>query len=255
MTGNQVEQSPGLRFRARAARRETVAGSGRHQRLHGTLGRGHGVPALYLSGGGVAANSLGAGPGDQHHGRRADRSSAHYRRDRSAAAGGHRYRLGRRIQHSPDHAVDDQGGRGGGAYRGPGVAPSAAATGHARSLWRPARWQTASRLPWMPGPTTSLWSWRGPMRWPTEGLAAAIERAQAYVAAGADMIFAEAVTEAAVYSEFRAKRWVCPSWPTSRSSASDAAVYARRACRGGRRHHSVLLCGLPRDECGGSQGV
>jgi methylisocitrate lyase len=36
----------------------------------------------------------------------------------------------------------------------------------------------------------------------TEGLAAAIERAQAYVAAGADMIFAEAVTEAAVYSEF-----------------------------------------------------
>jgi methylisocitrate lyase len=36
-----------------------------------------------------------------------------------------------------------------------------------------------------------------------EGLAAAIERAQAYVAAGADMIFAEAVTELAVYSEFR----------------------------------------------------
>ncbi len=37
-----------------------------------------------------------------------------------------------------------------------------------------------------------------------EGLAAAIERAQAYVAAGADMIFAEAVTELAQYSEFRA---------------------------------------------------
>ena len=36
-----------------------------------------------------------------------------------------------------------------------------------------------------------------------EGLAAAIERAQAYVAAGADMIFAEAVTEARIYSEFR----------------------------------------------------
>ena len=36
-----------------------------------------------------------------------------------------------------------------------------------------------------------------------EGLARAIERAQAYVAAGADMIFAEAVTEAAMYSEFR----------------------------------------------------
>jgi len=37
-----------------------------------------------------------------------------------------------------------------------------------------------------------------------EGLAAAIERAQAYVAAGADMIFAEAVTELPQYTEFRA---------------------------------------------------
>jgi len=37
-----------------------------------------------------------------------------------------------------------------------------------------------------------------------EGLAAAIERAQAYVAAGADMIFAEAVTELAMYAQFRA---------------------------------------------------
>jgi methylisocitrate lyase len=37
----------------------------------------------------------------------------------------------------------------------------------------------------------------------SEGLAAAIERAQAYVAAGADMIFPEAVTEPAMYTEFR----------------------------------------------------
>lgn len=36
-----------------------------------------------------------------------------------------------------------------------------------------------------------------------EGLAGAIDRAQAYVAAGADMIFAEAVTELAQYGEFR----------------------------------------------------
>lgn len=36
-----------------------------------------------------------------------------------------------------------------------------------------------------------------------EGLAAAIERAQAYVGAGADMIFAEAVTELGQYTEFR----------------------------------------------------
>ncbi len=37
----------------------------------------------------------------------------------------------------------------------------------------------------------------------SEGLSAAIERAQAYVAAGADMIFAEAVTELNMYAEFR----------------------------------------------------
>jgi len=37
----------------------------------------------------------------------------------------------------------------------------------------------------------------------SEGLARAIERAQAYVAAGADMIFAEAVTEAPMYAAFR----------------------------------------------------
>jgi methylisocitrate lyase len=37
-----------------------------------------------------------------------------------------------------------------------------------------------------------------------EGLAAAISRAQAYVAAGADMIFAEAITELEMYKEFRA---------------------------------------------------
>jgi methylisocitrate lyase len=36
-----------------------------------------------------------------------------------------------------------------------------------------------------------------------EGLESAIERAQAYVAAGADMIFAEAVTELGQYAEFR----------------------------------------------------
>jgi methylisocitrate lyase len=36
-----------------------------------------------------------------------------------------------------------------------------------------------------------------------EGMAGAIERAQAYVAAGADMIFAEAVTELPMYTEFR----------------------------------------------------
>src|SRR6201997_5331376 len=37
----------------------------------------------------------------------------------------------------------------------------------------------------------------------SEGLQAAIERAQSYVSAGADMIFAEAVTELPIYTQFR----------------------------------------------------
>ena len=37
----------------------------------------------------------------------------------------------------------------------------------------------------------------------SEGLALAVERAQAYIGAGADMIFAEAVTELAMYTQFR----------------------------------------------------
>lgn len=37
----------------------------------------------------------------------------------------------------------------------------------------------------------------------SEGMAGAVKRAQAYVAAGADMIFPEAVTEVSMYTEFR----------------------------------------------------
>ena len=51
-----------------------------------------------------------------------------------------------------------------------------------------------------------------------EGLAAAIERAQAYVAAGADIIFAEAVTELGQYTGF-ARLSASRSSPTSLNSA------------------------------------
>ena len=67
----------------------------------------------------------------------------------------------------------------------------------------------------------------------SEGLAAAIERAQAYVAAGADMIFAEAVTEARdVYRSF-ARRWACRFWPTSRSSVRRRCSRAKNLAAAG----------------------
>ena len=87
-----------------------------------------------------------------------------------------------------------------------------------------------------------------------EGLAAAIARAQAYVAAGADMIFAEAVTELAQYAEFR-KAVGVPILANITEFGQDAAVDARGACGGGRGHYPVLLRGLSRHECSGAEGV
>jgi len=77
-----------------------------------------------------------------------------------------------------------------------------------------------------------------------EGLAAAIERAQAYVAAGADMIFAEAVTELPMYTKFRAAVGVpilanitefgqTPLW--TRDELSDAGVDIILYCCGAYR--------------------
>ena len=51
-----------------------------------------------------------------------------------------------------------------------------------------------------------------------EGLEAAIERAQAYVAAGADMLFPEAITELGMYRRF-AEATQVPISPTSPNSA------------------------------------
>ena len=59
-----------------------------------------------------------------------------------------------------------------------------------------------------------------------EGLKAAIERAQAYVAAGADMIFAEAVTELRSTRNF-ARRWACRSWRTLRSLGRLRCAHAK----------------------------
>ena len=87
-----------------------------------------------------------------------------------------------------------------------------------------------------------------------EGLAAAIERAQAYVAAGADMIFAEAVTELRQYTEFR--KAVGVPILANITEFGQTPLWTREelaAC--GRGHHPLLLRGLQSDECGGTAGV
>ena len=88
----------------------------------------------------------------------------------------------------------------------------------------------------------------------SEGLDAAIARAQAYVAAGADMIFAEAVTELAQYTEFRKAVGVpilanitefgqTPLWTRDELASAGVDIIL------------VLLRGLSGHECGGAEGV
>ncbi len=87
-----------------------------------------------------------------------------------------------------------------------------------------------------------------------EGLGAAIERAQAYVAAGADMIFAEAVTELGQYTEFR-KAVGVPILANITEFGQTPMWTREELAQGGRGHHPVLLRGVPGDECGGAEGV
>ena len=88
----------------------------------------------------------------------------------------------------------------------------------------------------------------------SEGLDAAIARAQAYVAAGADMIFAEAVTELGQYTEFRKARGSADPGEYHGVWA-DAAMDARGTCERRRGYDFVLLCGLSGHECSGAEGV
>ncbi len=106
----------------------------------------------------------------------------------------------------------------------------------------------------MPVPIPTSSSWRAPTLSPIEGLDRAIERAQAYVAAGADMIFAEAVTELSMYTAFR-KAVGVPILANITEFGKTPLFTRDELAERRRRHHSVLLRGLSRHECRGAQGV
>ena len=82
-----------------------------------------------------------------------------------------------------------------------------------------------------------------------EGLEAALERAAKYVEAGADMIFPEAVTELAQYRRFVETTKV-PVLANITEFGNDAAVHPGRAARGRRRHRPLPALGVPRHEQG-----
>jgi methylisocitrate lyase len=121
---------------------------------------------------------------------------------RLAAAGRHRHGLGRGVQHRADHPamikagaaavhMEDQVGQKRCGHRpGKELVPAGEMVDRIKAAVDA---RTDEQFVLM-ARTDAL---------ANEGMKAAIERAQAYVAAGADMIFAEAVTELSQYTEFR----------------------------------------------------
>jgi hypothetical protein len=112
--------SAGERFRAAVRKRSRCRWRG-HQRLYGAAWRRRrGFKALYLSGGGVAANSLGMPDLGISTMEDVLTTCGGLPMRRLAAAGRYRHGLGRGVQHCADHSLDDQGRRGGGAHGRPG---------------------------------------------------------------------------------------------------------------------------------------
>ena len=196
-----------------------------------------------------------AGP-RHHHAQRCLRGRApHHRRQRAAAAGRCRHRLGRRVQHRPHDARPDP-------RRAPPAAPRRPGAGQAL---RPSPGQGArrqrgdgrshqGRRRWR-APIAASSSWRAPMRTRSKGQAAAIERAQAYVEAGADMIFAEALT---TLDEYRAVHRAPCSVPVlaNITEFGKTPLFTRRRARRGRRAAgAVSALRVPRDERGGAEAV
>ena len=87
-----------------------------------------------------------------------------------------------------------------------------------------------------------------------EGMAATIDRAQAYIEAGADMLFPEAMRELGHYQQLR-EACRCADTGQHHRVRPHAAVFATGTGRCRCRHRAVLLRRLPRHEQGGRNGV
>jgi nicotinamide-nucleotide amidase len=85
------------------------------------------------------------------------------------------------------------------------------------------------------------------------GSEAALDRVAAYVAAGADMIFAEAVTDLAMYP--RSSKPGVPILANITEFGQTPLYTAQRAGRGRGGHCALLLLRLPRHECRCAEGV
>lgn len=203
MADQQHPLSPGARFRAAVAAERPLQVAGAINAYTARMAEAVGFRALYLSGGGVAANSLGLpdlGISTMEDvlidvRRITDATSLPLLVDIDTGWGG-AFNIARTIRSmikagaGAVHLEDQVGAKRCGHRPGKELVPAEEmvdrikAAVDARS---DPQFVVMARTDALAG----------------EGLAGAIERAQAYVAAGADMIFAEAVTELVVYIEFR----------------------------------------------------
>lgn len=196
-------KSPGARFRAAVAAEKPLQVAGAINAYTARMAEATGFRALYLSGGGVAANSLGLpdlGISTMEDvlvdvRRITDTTSLPLLVDIDTGWGG-AFNIARTIRSmikagaAAVHIEDQVGAKRCGHRPGKELVPAEEMVDRIKAAVDA---RTDKEFVIM-ARTDALAS---------EGLSAAVERAQTYVAAGADMIFAEAVTETRMYAEFR----------------------------------------------------
>jgi len=203
MPGQQNQQSPGARFRAAAAEEKPLQVVGAINAYTARMAEATGYRALYLSGGGVAANSLGMP--DLGISTMED-VLTDVRRITDVTAlpllvdidtgWGSAFNIARTIRSmikagaAAVHIEDQVGAKRCGHRPGKELVPPEEMVDRIRAAVDA---RTDEQFVLM-ARTDAL---------ANEGIQAAIDRARAYVAAGADMIFAEAVTELDQYKQFR----------------------------------------------------
>ncbi len=203
MSDSTTPLSPGARFRAALAQEKPLQVAGAINAYTARLAEAVGFRALYLSGGGVAANSLGL-PDlgittledvQTDVERISGATNLPLLVDIDTGWGG-AFNIARTIRTmiksgaAAVHIEDQVGAKRCGHRPGKELVPAEEMVDRLKAAVD-ARYDDQFVIM---ARTDAL---------ANEGLDAAIERAQAYVAAGADMIFAEAVTELSMYSAFR----------------------------------------------------
>jgi methylisocitrate lyase len=203
MAGQQNQQSPGARFRVAVAEAKPLQVVGAINAYTARMAEGTGFRALYLSGGGVAANSLGMpdlGISTMEDvltdvRRITDVTNLPLLVDIDTGWGS-AFNIARTIRSmikagaAAIHIEDQVGAKRCGHRPGKELVPAEEMVDRIKAAVDA---RTDEHFVLM-ARTDALAG---------EGIQAAMERAQVYVAAGADMIFAEAVTELGEYTAFR----------------------------------------------------